>query len=62
MCWQTNNTKTATSGAGNITYQKIEPKSRKNDEFKAFVAAECVSDVLEHTKAINLDMMQAWIY
>lgn len=47
MRWACNNSKTVTSPAGNITYGKIEPKSRKTDSFKAFVAAECVSDVLD---------------
>lgn len=47
MRWMTNNAKTVTSPSGNITYGKIEPKSRKTDTFKAFVAAECVSDVLD---------------
>lgn len=47
MRWMTNNSKTVTSPAGNITYGKIEPKSRKTDTFKAFVAAECVSDILD---------------
>lgn len=47
MRWCCNNAKTVTSPAGNITYGKIEPKSRKTDTFKAFVAAECASDVLE---------------
>lgn len=47
MRWMTNNAKVVTSQSGNITYGKIEPKSRKTDTFKAFVAAECVSDVLD---------------
>lgn len=47
MRWMTNNAKTVTSKAGNTTYGKIEPKSRKTDTFKAFVAAEIVSDVLD---------------
>lgn len=47
MRWMANNSKTVTSNAGNITYGKIEPKSRKTDTFKAFVFAECVSDVLD---------------
>lgn len=47
MRWMTNNAKTVTSPSGNITYGKIEPKSRKTDTFKAFVAAECVSDILD---------------
>lgn len=47
MRWACNNSKTVVSNAGNITYGKIEPKSRKTDPFKAFVAAECVSSVLD---------------
>lgn len=47
MRWACNNAKTVVSNAGNITYGKIEPKSRKTDPFKAFVAAECVSGVLD---------------
>lgn len=47
MQWMTNNSKTVISAAGNITYGKIEPKSRKTDTFKALVAAECVSDALD---------------
>lgn len=47
MRWACNNSKTITSAAGNTTYGKIEPKSRKTDPFKAFVAAEIVSDVLD---------------
>lgn len=46
MRWMCNNSKTVTSPSGNIIYGKIEPKSRKTDTFKAFVMAECVSDVL----------------
>lgn len=50
MRWMCNNSKTVTASSGNITYGKIEPKSRKTDTFKAFVAAECVSDVLDAYK------------
>lgn len=46
MRWACQNSKTVTSPAGNIIYGKIEPKSRKTDPFKAFVAAECVSECL----------------
>jgi phage terminase large subunit-like protein len=53
MRWMTNNAKTVTSPSGNITYGKIEPKSRKTDTFKAFVAAECVSDVLDSYAAVQ---------
>lgn len=47
MRWACQNSKTVTSQTGNITYGKIEPKSRKTDPFKAFVAAECVSECLD---------------
>ena len=47
MRWAIQNSKTVTSAQGNITYGKIEPKSRKTDPFKAFVAAEIVSDCLD---------------
>ena len=55
MRWMTNNAKTVTSAAGNITYGKIEPKSRKTDTFKAFVFAECVSDVLDAYKEMQTE-------
>lgn len=47
MCWAANNSKVVTSNTGNMTYGKIEPKSRKTDPFKALVGAECVSEVLD---------------
>jgi len=43
--WAANNSKIETRGV-NMTYGKIEPKSRKTDTFKAFVAAYVVSDAL----------------
>ena len=48
MRWMTNNAKTEAGKHGTYTYEKIEPKSRKTDTFKAFVAAEIVSDVLDN--------------
>ena len=65
MRWMANNSKTITSAAGNITYGKIEPKSRKTDTFKAFVAAECVSDVLDayaDTSPQQEIDLGAWVY
>lgn len=47
MRWAIQNSTTVVSPQGNITYGKIEPKSRKTDPFKAFVAAFCVSDILD---------------
>lgn len=39
MRWYLNNSCMITSAAGNTTYGKIEPQSRKTDGWKAFVAA-----------------------
>lgn len=39
--WAAWNSKLITSNAGNTTYGKIEPLSRKTDPFKAIVAARC---------------------
>lgn len=47
MRWYTNNACQITSQASNVTYGKIEPKSRKTDGFMAFVAAMCVAGDLE---------------
>ena len=49
MRWFANNSKLDLTKFGNMTYQKIEPKSRKTDGFKAFAAAECVSNVLDNS-------------
>ena len=51
MRWFANNSKIDMSASGNMTYQKIEPKSRKTDGFKAFAAAECVSEFLDEAAA-----------
>lgn len=44
MRWYANNSKIAVTASGNMTYQKIEPKSRKTDGFKAFAAAVCTAN------------------
>lgn len=50
MRWYTNNTKMIRTGinktTGNMTYGKIEPKSRKNDGFMALVAAMTIENEL----------------
>lgn len=59
MRWYTNNTSKKSEPHDNISYTKIEPKSRKTDGFKAFIAAMGAGgtdlvdsgDVVEH----NLD-------
>lgn len=63
MRWMCNNSKTETSTKGNITYGKIEPKSRKTDTFKAFVAAECVSDILDsYQNTIGVDVLDVGVF
>lgn len=56
MRWYTNNSCMIVSQAGNITYGKIEPKSRKTDGFKAFVAAMIAGKDLEDCEdAVEID-------
>lgn len=65
MRWYTNNSCMITSKSGNITYGKIEPKSRKTDGFKAFVAAMCGSGDLvdiSEKKKINLNRFKTYTY
>lgn len=63
MRWACNNSKTEQSGINTII-GKIEPKSRKTDPFKAFVAAICVSDVLDikEPEIIPDNLDRAYIY
>ncbi len=63
MRWYTNNTCMITSQAGNTTYGKIEPKSRKTDGFKAFIAAMCGSTDLEDSaERISIDDLDLGVY
>lgn len=63
MRWYTNNTCLITSQAGNMTYGKIEPKSRKTDGFKAFVAAMCGSNDLEDcSKSFDINDFELGVY
>ncbi|MCT8978299.1 terminase large subunit [Clostridium sp. CX1] len=56
MRWYTNNACRITSQAGNETYGKIEPKSRKTDGFMAFVAAMCASgDLVDSGEIVDFD-------
>lgn len=59
MRWYCNNAKRETSSSGNMTYGKIEPKSRKTDGFKAFVAAEILRDELISYNEISQDILQS---
>jgi phage terminase large subunit-like protein len=47
MNWYTNNAKTITDTKGNISFGKIEPKSRKTDGFMALVHAATRIDEIE---------------
>lgn len=65
MRWYTNNSCMITSQAGNVTYGKIEPKSRKTDGFKAFIAAMCKSGSLvdiADKKKVNLKAFKTYTY
>ena len=64
MRWAAWNAKMEISKAGNVTYGKIEPGSRKTDPFKALVAAECVSDVLgtESASFTDEDFNETGVY
>lgn len=53
MRWYVNNAKKVLDSKGNISYGKIEPKSRKTDGFMAMVAAFCCSDILEELAESN---------
>ena len=55
MNWYTYNTAKCFNGT-NVYYGKIEPHYRKTDGFMAFVAAMCVSDVLEETESTYDDI------
>jgi len=57
MRWYTNNTCVKPEAHDNMTYGKIEPKSRKTDGFMAFVAAMCASGDLEDIgEIVDLDL------
>ena len=54
MRWYTNNAKIVYDTKGNITYGKIEPKSRKTDGFMAFASAYTVEDMLKKQQTVSL--------
>lgn len=47
MRWYTNNTKSVPAKNNNFVYGKIEPKSRKNDGFMAYVSAMTIEEDLQ---------------
>ena len=54
MRWYTNNAKQILDSKGNITYGKIEPKSRKTDGFMALVAAATLIGDLQGSNDIEV--------
>lgn len=55
MRWYTNNTSAIEDKNGNISYGKIEPKSRKTDGFMAFVAAYTQIERLKQSQPMTVD-------
>ena len=53
MRWYTWNSKAVTDKKGNVTYEKIEPRSRKTDGFKAFVAAVTDEERIKQRRIIK---------
>jgi phage terminase large subunit-like protein len=62
MRWYTNNAKQCVDSKGNITYGKIEPKSRKTDGFMALVAAIIVSEILDSYSAYGGGLPDVYEY
>jgi len=66
--WAAWNAKLITSKAGNTTYGKIEPKSRKTDPFMAIVAAKCARGKAERLGKLGIaeilpdEMMKVYTY
>lgn len=53
MRWYTRNVKAVMDKKGNITYEKIEPKSRKTDGFMGFAAAMTEEDKIKQKPKIG---------
>lgn len=51
--WCVNNTKRVIDSKGNITFGKIEPKSRKTDGFKAYIAARIAFELIPKDRPIQ---------
>ena len=60
--WCTNNTKRVYDTKGNITFGKIEPKSRKTDGFKAYVAARIAHEQMPAQTPIIEDIVGPLIF
>ncbi len=53
MRWYAWNTKAVTDSKGNVTYEKIEERSRKTDGFMAYVAAETEEDKIKQRVRVS---------
>ena len=53
MRWYTWNAKAEIDSKGNITYEKIEPRSRKTDGFMAYVAAATEEDKIKQRTKVK---------
>lgn len=62
MRWYTNNAKREKDGKGNITFGKIEPKSRKTDGFSALATARTISSKLDAIQKMNSVSLGVWTY
>ncbi len=62
MRWNINNTKQALDSRGNITFGKIEPKTRKTDTFMAGVAAVTLIEKLEAEMSMQSLPMDVMIF
>lgn len=60
--WGVSNTKLVPKSKGNFEYDKIEPKSRKNDAFMSFIHAMCISDRLDEPKHIEIKPIKVYLY
>ncbi len=57
MRWYINNTSKKIDKKGNVTYEKIEPKTRKTDGFFAFIhALSHDEDLMDEDNYMNLDL------
>lgn len=63
MRWAANNTKLERDrSSGNLSFGKIEPKSRKNDPFMALVAALQVEEELDAPPEMPLEDLEIFTF
>lgn len=60
--WYANNTKVEYDSKGNMTFGKIEPKSRKNDGFMSFVHASTMRDLLKTRQNNSAEYAKVYTY